>query len=444
MQRGFRHTMESYCSDMLSDNEKVNHFDVDMIQAFSDLTGIAFQIVTSTAGHGTIPAYYPMVIPKDERILHVCHLVYGMECHYRPCTRITIKGDGPDTAHEEALHVTRVVETLRTEHAIAISECEEAVRVAEEVAAAEVVQGQEVAQAREDAAVAEAVVSPECTQDKPPNRKARKAAKRAAKEALNTELDEAPPVAAEELPPNSSRTAVTKAPEGTLETGEPLPSIWRKWVNKQRQATKVTPLAEALRQHKASSSLHEEKALVAEATRLAEEVVAKSTSLAEEALRCSQDSRNIVREHKEEVQQQTVQKEVNIQEEGQKSAGLEQPKQGRLGVVSDHERPPLSEDGRGVCDQSFNIETAPGLRPIPGAEGIGAREGPPQTKPPEFDYLEANTVSRHPDPVEDVVTEATLGLLKPTLHCAQAVDLRGTIKRWSRGALTWRLALHKK
>ena len=70
VKRGLGQTMESYCAGMLCDNGgSTEHFDVDMIQAFSDLTGIAFQVITNTAGHGVIGTYFPMVIPKDERII---------------------------------------------------------------------------------------------------------------------------------------------------------------------------------------------------------------------------------------------------------------------------------------------------------------------------------------------------------------------------------------
>ena len=351
-------TVESYCAGMLIDSGGHTAFmDLDMIQAFSDLTGAAFQIITDTIDCGAVARHQAMIIPKDDRIVHVCHLIYSMNGHYRPCIRITDTGDSRDTTPEEILLVARMVESLRIQRAEHISayeadisayeaadlvaqqarESDEAVRIADEAEAAAVVAAavgldqdaarvtgvtdndaasayQEAAHGAGEAAAAEAVV-PERTQAKPLNNRQRRAARKADAEALTG--------AVEEVPPRASMATDEKASEEALE---------------------------------------------------------------------------------EVVQQQTVPKARKIQETGQTSAGWEQPKQGQRGVASDHECPTPSADGRDVHDQGFNFVTAPGFQPTPGAEGIEAHESSPPTNPLESDSLEENTVPLHSDSADGVVT----------------------------------------
>ena len=102
---------------------------------------------------------------------------------------------------------------------------------------------------------------------------------------------------------------------------------------------------------------------------------------------------------------------------GPTGEGLEQPKQGQGGVVSDHTHPLLSADGCDVYDQRFTSVTAPGLEPTPGAEGVEARESPLQTTPLEFKPLETNNVPLHSNPSYNRRKDANNDLPKPDAPC---------------------------
>ena len=335
--------MESYCAGMLIDSGGRTAFmDLDMIQAFSDLTGAAFQIIIDTAGYGTVARHQAMIIPKDDRIIHVCHLVYSMMGHYRPCIRITDTGDSRETTLEEILQVARMVESLRIQHAKDISAYEAADLVAQQALESDMAEVGLNSTAG-NGGTADAIR---------PNRRQRKIAKRIAMAAAE---------------------AVRIAEETNAD------------------ATGVVLDQATVHEHKA----YQDAVYIVDDTEAAVAVEAAALVLGQDVVCVAEEV----------VQQQTVPKAWKIQEAGQTSAGWEQPKQGQRGVASDHECPTPSADRRDIHDQGFNFVTAPGFQQTPGAEGIEAREISPPTNPLEFDPLEANTVPLHSDLADRVVTE---------------------------------------